>query len=144
MAHSTVVPRGPHPGPAHRMLGGRAQWVLRCVVAAAGAVAIYANAAWASDWLRLFSIWVLGLLHAYALWAAPRPSRSHNAVGALALLWVLMACVVPRLTGLPMDGVVAAVSVAVLGSAPMWALALWLAVRARRGQDVRLNRLGQN
>ncbi|MBI9113523.1 hypothetical protein [Sanguibacter suaedae] len=83
-------------------------------------------------WFGVVSVGMLGVLHALALWAAPRPRRSTVVAGAVALLCIFVASALPGFDVVSGGDIATAATLAALGSAPMWALALWLAVRASR------------
>ncbi len=125
-------PSGKHGAPvavpaAHR------RWLLTAVVAAAGTIAIYDNVTSASAPFAPVTIAALSILHGMALAATPSPSVRDRVAGAGALLCLFVASFLPAFFGDPGIGSLpTALTLAAVGSAPMWAYAVLLAARSRR------------
>ncbi|WP_430868684.1 hypothetical protein [Demequina aurantiaca] len=102
------------------------------VVAAVGAVAIFLNATTESEIILIVTVPVLAILGATANSRLAQKPRFYSAFHQIALIWMAAAALLPQWLDKTPLGIGQALALVAIGSAPMFAVAIWLGARARR------------
>lgn len=120
------------PGHAGTAVGPYAHGIAALVLAAAAAAGIALCVTTPSFEVGIGTLFALGMGQSLVFWSARSTPLNYRVMSSIALFMAFAAAFLPRLLSMTPLRLGAALALAAVASLPMWAVAIWRLIGARR------------